>query len=81
MQCTVSWKGATFSHIWEGTRRRVQVRAAGCTHDMAHQRTTRDGLFHYNSLAHAPPHSKQQYSLLLAHAASEHPYERTGTQD
>jgi len=46
MQCSVSWKGATFSHIWEGTRQRVQVWAAGCTHNLAHQRTTRDGLFH-----------------------------------
>jgi hypothetical protein len=35
MQCSVSWKGATFSHIWEGARQRVQVGAAGYTHNMA----------------------------------------------
>jgi len=43
MQCSVSWKGATFSHIWEGARGRLQVWAAGCTHNMAHERTTRHG--------------------------------------
>ena len=40
----------TFSHIWEGARRRVLVGAASCTHNIAHERTTRAGMFHCSAI-------------------------------
>jgi len=45
MQCSVSWKGATFSHIGLGARWHLHLGDAGYTHNMAHERTARHGLY------------------------------------
>jgi len=45
MQCSVSWKGATFSHIGLGARRRLHLGAAGYTHNIAHERTAGHELY------------------------------------
>jgi len=73
----VSWNGATFSHIWEGARRRVQVGAPACTHNMAHERTTREGMFHFSALQQAPHNRTLQYSMLPAHATSQPTHNRS----
>ena len=73
----VSWNRATFSHIWEGARWRVLVGAVACTHKMAHERTTRKGMFHCSALRQAPHHRTLQYSMLPAHAASQHTHNRS----
>ena len=60
----VSSNSTTFSHVWEGARRRVLVGAA-------YQRTSRAGMFHCSALRQAPHHRTLHYSMLPAHAASQ----------
>jgi len=45
MQCSVSWKGATFSHIGLSAQRRLHLGAAGYTHNIAHERAAGHGLY------------------------------------
>jgi len=69
----VSWNGASFLHITKGAWRRQSVGPSGFTHlSMANQCTIQDQLLHSSTLAHAPQHSMQQYTLLHAQAASQH---------
>jgi len=66
----LSWEQAVLRQLegcnvlshWGG-RAAASKKAAGCTHNMAHERTTRHGLFHCSSLAHAPPHSTQSRGI------------------
>jgi len=44
MQCSVSWKGATFSHIGLGSRWHLHLGAAGYTHNTAHERAAGHGV-------------------------------------
>jgi len=45
MQCSVSWKGAMFSHIGLGVRRHLHLGSAGYTHNIAHERAAGHGLY------------------------------------
>ena len=58
MQCSVSWKGATFYHIWEGARGRLKVWAADCTHNMGCSTAAR---------LHTHPHIARNSTVCFSH--------------
>jgi len=79
MQCSVSWKGATFSHIGLGARRRLRLRAAGYTYNMAHERTARHGLYQRVSAQRLLYITQYRYACThMCRGACVHPPSRLG---